>query len=135
MSLITKVIIDTAEYNRLLNIEHEYKILKNKETESRKSEPHQSGSGCSCTAKKCSCPTPPLSEIIAVNERARSVDPLPKGLLPSITDPNDRSNDAKTTSGDGEEAARNIEKLDHNEWRTFADDKSKWYFLGHYEEN
>ena len=94
MSVVTKIILDTAEYNRLLSIEKAYKELKAEKA----AETNQSGSGtssksCSCLANdtKCSCkPTPPLSEIIATNEQARSVDVPPRGILPSITDPNEQ---------------------------------------------
>ncbi len=138
MSLITKVIIDTNEYNRLLKIEEEYKKLKEfhvlKRAKKLREDPstNQTGSGevCGCgNEQKCYCSkkTPPLSQIVALNDKAKSIDLPPRGLLPSITDPNE------TETNNEKEKKR--EKLDHNEWKMFADDKSKWYFLGHYEEN
>ncbi len=175
MSLITKIIIDTAEYDRLINIEHEYKRLKEgqsyntKEKVSNKEE--QGGRGhtqCSCTAstaEKCTCgKTPPLSEIIALNEQARSVNTPQRGILPSITDPNDislRSIKKSSKSSNAIKKKSSVKKkrkkggaksgtspklteygtspkhgenLDHDEWKVFAHDKSNWYYLGHYEE-
>ncbi len=130
MSVLTKIILDTAEYNRLLSIEKAYNELKAKYDES--SNLHQSGSGtlknCTCLQKneKCEC-SPSLSEIIAKNEQARVLDIPPRGILPSITDPNEKSGAGPSTS---------IEKeiFEPENFRSLADDKSRWYFLGHYEE-
>ncbi len=146
MSLITKVIIDTTEYNRLLKIEEEYKRLREKfhglKPSTNQGNEQQSGSGniCKCekkAEKECHCDkTPPLSEIVALNEQAKAVALPPRGLLPSITDPNEVSQSNKKNpeeSTEGEDKKR--ERLDHNEWKMFVDDKSNWYYLGHYEEN
>ena len=132
MSLITKIVIDTAEYNRLVNIENEYKKLKAK----YENYSEQSGSGtCSCINKKtCQCggQTPPLSQIIALNEQARSVGIPPRGILPSITEPHQKNLEREEEKILGKKKEK--DGFDHNEWRIFADDKTKWYFLGHYEE-
>ena len=138
MSLITKIVIDTSEYNRLLKIEHEYKKLKEKYSD-------YTGSGkeaCVCTNKNsCQCSgmdgqgknkTPPLSKIIALNEQARSVEIPPRGILPSITDPNDETLEKSLEENTQEK--KKVENFNHNEWRPFADDRTNWYFLGHYEE-
>ncbi len=143
MSLITKIVIDTSEYNRLLNIEHEYKKLKEKYSEQIGTK--HAGSGkeiCICANKTdCQCAgmdghgknkTPPLSKIIALNEQARSIEIPPRGILPSITDPNDKNLDKNLD--DKAEKKTKLENLNTNEWRLFADDKTNWYFLGHYEE-
>ncbi len=128
MSVITKIILDTSEYKRLLSIEKAYHELKERLHEG------QSGSGktnCTCSPQKEHCSsTPPLSEIIAKNELSRSVDPPPKGILPSITDPNDANPNGQGQS----KMEKNPENFDAANFRVLADDKTKWYFLGHYEE-
>ncbi len=147
MSLITKVIIDTTEYNRLLKIEEEYKNLKEQfhkkersQNERQQSE-QQTGSGniCMCTnkEKECNCEkTPPLSKIIALNDEAKAVDLPARGVLPSITDPNEASQSKKEENiYPSEIEDKKKEKLDHNEWKMFVDDKTNWYYLGHFEEN
>ena len=139
MSVITKIILDTAEYNRLLSIEKAYHELKAHLNT-------QSGSGkdCSCLNKNESSSTPPLSEIIAKNEVARSVDIPPRGILPSITDPNEK-NEGQSTSTEknsqsvqkaGQKLKRkhDINSFDTDNFRALANDKTNWYFLGHFEE-
>ncbi len=135
MSIVTKIILDTAEYNRLLAIEKAYHELKS----TKLSEANQSGTGktknCSCseTEKKCIC-TPPLSQIIATNEKARAVNVPPRGILPSITDPNEvgYGNSLSTVKSDEENKEKQL--FDPASFRTLANQTDKWYFLGHFEE-
>ncbi len=121
MSVITKIILDTNEYNRLLAIEKAYNELKTHQV--------QGGSGkekCTCVSQSS---TPPLSEIIAKNELAHTVDIPPRGILPSITDPND------TTNPTGSGKPKNTEEnFDANNFRALGNEKDAWYFLGHFEE-
>ncbi len=134
MSVVTKVILDTTEYNRLLSIEKLYRELKAEHL----SEKNQSGTGnvkkCRCsldTKEECTC-TPPLSEIIAVNEKARAVDIPPRGILPSITDPNEQGFGSNQTTKESE--GKNKEDFKPANFRVLANSKDKWYFLGHFEE-
>ncbi len=136
MSVVTKIILDTTEYNRLLSIEKAYKELKAEKAE-RGTETNQSGSGnssksCSCLENdsKCSC-TPPLSQIIAKNEQARSIDIPPRGILPSITDPNDQEHGTQSRPIDG----KGKEHFNASNFRSLANKTDKWYFLGYFQEN
>ena len=133
MSIVTKIILDTSEYNRLLAIEKAYHELKSLKDET--SDKQQSGSGivnkCTCETKEsCKC-TPPLSEIIAENEKARAVDIPPRGILPSITDPHEQGF-GNTANNKSETTERDKELFEHSNFRALADDKEKWYFLRHF---
>ncbi len=133
MSVVTKIILDTTEYNRLLSIEKLYNELK----ALHQGQNNQGGTGtlkkCSCTgdeAKGCTC-TPGLSKIIAENEKARAVEVPPRGVLPSITDPNEEGFGSRTS----DLQTKHKEVFDAANFRVLANEKGKWYFLGHFEEN
>ncbi len=139
MSVLTKIILDTAEYNRLLSIEKAYQELK---AQKQAEEHQQLGKGnsekCTCKSKttSCSC-TPPLSQIIADNDKAKAVDIPTRGVLPSITDPNEHgygSTSSSTSQVVNSENEKAKEFFDSSNFRSLANETDKWYFLGHFEE-
>ncbi len=142
MSVVTKIILDTSEYNRLLSIEKAYRELKSAQ---KLVEANQTGSG---PLKTCKCKTnekevdtsspPPLSKIIASNDKARAVDIPQRGILPSITDPNDEAFEGFGSSLSATHPSSRKEKdkeyFNATNFRSLANEKDKWYFLGHFEE-
>ncbi len=141
MSLITKIILDTTEYNRLLSIEKAYNELKKKGLER-----NQGGSGttkqCACGDKtECTCVEPTstssLSQIIQTNEQASAVDVPPRGVLPSITDPNEKQLGTGSKQNHivkDENREKEKETFDPTNFRSLANATDNWYFLGHFEE-
>ena len=77
--LIAKVFIDFKEYNRLKEIEKRY-VAQNSTT-------LQGAGVCQCGKGM------PLSQIVQEKESKRDLTPPQKGILPSITNPEEINND------------------------------------------
>ncbi len=117
MSLITKVIIDTKEYQHLKKIAAAYKVLVEKK--------ELSGSGaCHCTEKK---EIPALSQIAAENDRDHSLAPPQKEIIPSITNPYAEA--SQSTDGWDDETLH-FSPEERAEFEEAIVKKERWYYVG-----
>ena len=126
MSIHAKILVDVAEFDRLKAIEKAYKEWKEeKSVEKHKlhGKGEQSGGNTECTCSTLHEKTsPPLSEIVALNEKAQAISPPERGVLGNITDPSIAS-----TAGESTYSA--CENFNVNEWKNLPEDNNDWYFL------
>ncbi len=132
MSVITKVIIDTKEYQHLKEIAAAYKVLVQKK--------EQSGSGhCCCPRKENSGGVPSISQIAAENDREHAVSPPQKDIIPSITDPySDEKGNVPSTStlpSVEEDETLNFSPYQRLEFEEAVSKKERWYYVGPWKEN
>ena len=108
--LVTKVFLDTHEYERLLAIEEKYNALLKHQS--------QKGEGvektCTCQQKNM-----PLSQIVATNQqRSQITQEIPK-ILPDITNPYEAEmSDSGTSAGIAKIVGESGKKV------------RPWYYLG-----
>ncbi len=129
MAVTTKILIDTAEYERLKKVETEYKTLLQNQKGGKKL--------CKCDSLNDSCTCPmPLSQIINMKQQEHSSEPPVPGVLPNITDPNNDltvKGDKPTIEGKHEkktELRKNEPEFDISDW---PKDETNWYYLGRFE--
>ncbi len=128
MSVLTKVIIDTKEYQDLKKIAAAYKILVQKK--------EQSGSG-TCQCGKEEKDTPTLSQIAAKNDRDHALSPPEKEIIPSITDPYPETTQNTTTHTQSVEndEAMHFSPDERLEFEDAIAKKDRWYYVGAWKNN